>query len=379
MPSFKTFSLAAILALLWSAAAHAQCAGGLIVNCPAAVNPQSTDVLQLWQLGQTPHMRKVTLGSATAGVSSFNTRTGNITLSLSDVTSALTFMPYNATNPSGYQTAANVASTLGAYAPLVSPNFTGTGTIPTPISTSNDTTIPNTSWVTSKITASTSGVSFVLGNSGSVTLSQLVTGGVAPLASPTFTGAPTLPTGTVAITQTLGNNTTAVATTAFDTAAVAVETSRATTAEALLLPKAGVTNGSNAAAGQIGEYVSSTVLVAGAVALTSGTPANVTSISLTAGDWDVWGNVGFNPGGATTYTALDGWIDTTSAASPVQPGNGAAFGIQAPLTAGQAQLFPTGMTRISISSTTTVYLGAFANFGTSTLSAFGFIGARRVR
>ena len=42
----------------------------------------------------------------------------------------------------------------------------------------------------------------------------------APLASPTFTGTPTLPTGTIATTQTAGNNTTAVATTAFVTAAV---------------------------------------------------------------------------------------------------------------------------------------------------------------
>ncbi len=37
----------------------------------------------------------------------------------------------------------------------------------------------------------------------------------ADLASPTFTGTPTLPTGTVAVTQSAGNNTTAIATTAF--------------------------------------------------------------------------------------------------------------------------------------------------------------------
>ena len=42
----------------------------------------------------------------------------------------------------------------------------------------------------------------------------------APLASPTFTGTPTLPTGTIATTQSPGNNTTALATTAFVTAAV---------------------------------------------------------------------------------------------------------------------------------------------------------------
>lgn len=42
----------------------------------------------------------------------------------------------------------------------------------------------------------------------------------AALASPTFTGTPTLPTGTIATTQSAGNNTTAVATTAFVTSAV---------------------------------------------------------------------------------------------------------------------------------------------------------------
>jgi hypothetical protein len=42
----------------------------------------------------------------------------------------------------------------------------------------------------------------------------------ADLASPTFTGTPSLPTGTIGVTQTAGNNTTALATTAFVTAAV---------------------------------------------------------------------------------------------------------------------------------------------------------------
>ena len=43
----------------------------------------------------------------------------------------------------------------------------------------------------------------------------------ADLASPTFTGTPTLPTGTIATTQSTGNNTTALATTAFVQAALA--------------------------------------------------------------------------------------------------------------------------------------------------------------
>jgi len=44
---------------------------------------------------------------------------------------------------------------------------------------------------------------------------------LAPIASPTFTGTPTLPSGTIATTQTAGDNSTAVATTAFVGTAVA--------------------------------------------------------------------------------------------------------------------------------------------------------------
>ena len=57
------------------------------------------------------------------------------------------------------------------------------------------------------------------------TLAQLNTAitdaDVASLASPTFTGTPTLPTGTIATTQSAGNNSTAIATTAYADAAVA--------------------------------------------------------------------------------------------------------------------------------------------------------------
>ena len=63
-------------------------------------------------------------------------------------------------------------------------------------------------------------------------LPTLASLGAAPLASPALTGSPTAPTATA-----LTDNT-QVATTAYADAAVAVETSRAETAEALLAPKA---------------------------------------------------------------------------------------------------------------------------------------------
>lgn len=44
-------------------AAQAQCASGLIANCQNAVNPQTTDSVYLWQYGQIPNSRKISLGS----------------------------------------------------------------------------------------------------------------------------------------------------------------------------------------------------------------------------------------------------------------------------------------------------------------------------
>jgi hypothetical protein len=55
-----------------------------------------------------------------SGVISFNTRTGTVTLSSSDVTTALGYTPYNSTNPSGYITGINssmVTTALG-YTPV---------------------------------------------------------------------------------------------------------------------------------------------------------------------------------------------------------------------------------------------------------------------
>ena len=66
--------------------------------------------------------------SSNAGVASFNTRTGAVTLSNSDVTTALGFTPYNATNPSGYITGINssaVTTALG-FTPIQSSSLSVT-------------------------------------------------------------------------------------------------------------------------------------------------------------------------------------------------------------------------------------------------------------
>ena len=55
----------------------------------------------------------------------------------------------------------------------------------------------------------------------------------------------------------------------------------------------------NAAAGIVGEFITATVAVGGAVALVTATANTVTSITLTPGDWDMSATIDYNLTGAT--------------------------------------------------------------------------------
>lgn len=141
----------------------------------------------------------------------------------------------------------------------------------------------------------------------------------------------------------------------------------------------GTTTNDNAAAGSVGEYISSSVAAGSAVSLTNNAVANVTSISLTAGDWELSGNVVTNPAGSTVTTILAGWISTVSATLPTFPNGGAYTQTMVSATAGSVGAAPITTTRLSLASTTTVYLSLVAAFSAGTLGGYGFIGARRVR
>lgn len=139
----------------------------------------------------------------------------------------------------------------------------------------------------------------------------------------------------------------------------------------------GIGNSSIAQTGNVGEYISQNVT--SGVALTSAAPANIALIVLSAGDWDVWGNFGTVPAGGASQTLIQAWINTTSAANPTPPNNGAYW--QWGLTAGevQAQIAPVGMMQLSFPATATVYLSAAVTFSGGTMGGYGFIGARRRR
>ncbi|HEY6019562.1 MAG TPA: hypothetical protein VIY48_06565, partial [Candidatus Paceibacterota bacterium] len=82
----------------------------------------------------------------------------------------------------------------------------------------------------------------------------------------------------------------------------------------------GTSTNDNAIAGDVGELITSTVASASGVSLTSTTAANVTSISLTAGDWDVDGTVDFNLAASTSVTVLSASISLTTGTLGTQAG-----------------------------------------------------------
>lgn len=134
-------------------------------------------------------------------------------------------------------------------------------------------------------------------------------------------------------------------------------------------------------AGNLGEYISSTLASGSALPISSGVPLNITSISLTAGDWDVSGSVASIPSPSASIALQTAAISQVSATLPTLPNAGGStllqiasgFGAQA------GQIICCGPMRISLATTTTVYLVAQINILSSTCTAYGFIGARRAR
>jgi len=142
----------------------------------------------------------------------------------------------------------------------------------------------------------------------------------------------------------------------------------------------GTKTNDNATAGNVGEYISSTVLAGAAVALTSTVSADITSIPLTAGDWHVWGIAQIMLASGTTSTGLDAWTSQTSATLPAAPNNGGFIRFQGITFTGTADTTLTvAPQRISLPAAASVYLSAHVNFSVSTAAAYGFLGARRVR
>jgi hypothetical protein len=139
----------------------------------------------------------------------------------------------------------------------------------------------------------------------------------------------------------------------------------------------GVNTNSNAAAGVVGEYTSSTVLVGSATALTTATPKTVTSISLTAGDWDVSAVVDIIPAGGAGISLFA--VSVSLNTNTLDGMNNGGDALLQGFTSGIENWLVSPVRRVCVASTTTVYLVARADFSSGSATACGTIRARRVR
>lgn len=147
----------------------------------------------------------------------------------------------------------------------------------------------------------------------------------------------------------------------------------------------GVTDASNASTGIVGEVAQATVAAASAVGLSTATAKNVTSLALSAGDWDVSASCNRTLSGVTA-TVYSCSISPTSATMMTHAVSGvvgsdalvqqnATFGTT--ITGEYSQRIPN--VRVSTGSATTVYLVAKDTFSAGSNDVFGTVNARRVR
>lgn len=143
----------------------------------------------------------------------------------------------------------------------------------------------------------------------------------------------------------------------------------------LIGPVKGTTDGSNAAAGNVGEYIFSSVAAASAVAIASATQTDLTNITLTPGDWDVSGVVAFTTGGTGISAAAGGASLTATNLDAYE--NGGAFLVPTSLNSGSTMAFSIGTRRVNVTANTPVYLIGLLYFTGGTPKAYGRIEARR--
>jgi hypothetical protein len=255
-----------------SAAGGALLVGPAFTGIPTA--PTATTGTNTTQLATCAFV-EAALSSASGGVSSFNTRTGAITLLTSDITGA-------------------------GGAPLASPNLSGVPTAPTAAQTSNDTTIATTAYVRAALAAAPGGVSSFNSRTGAVTFqaADISAVGGALLSSPALIGTPTAPT---AVST---DSSTAIATTAFVAAKIAAS---------------GGVNSFNSRAGAVTLQTADVVGVSGALlTVAAAPPTGAPATANSALWWDSNGGnlfINYNDGTSTQ------WVAATSSdqAIPLSP------------------------------------------------------------
>ncbi len=222
--------------------------------------------------------------------------------------------------------------------------------------------------------------------------------------SPTFTGSPALSTATAAslngliITPTSGTLTIPNSASAalilsgnFGTTLTATATTNSTLpsgthslapldSPALLTPTAtGVTSGTGAASGIVGETFDFSLARASRIGLTTGTQTNVVTFTVPAGDWEVTYGAGYLPASTTVMADAASGISSSSATLPSLDTNSrSAIALQSSSN-GDDIMLSGGSVQINVSTNTTYYLVSYSDFTVSTMQVYGHVHGRRIR
>lgn len=150
----------------------------------------------------------------------------------------------------------------------------------------------------------------------------------------------------------------------------------------------GTNTNDSAAAGFVGETLTGTLVRSSATSLTTSTSKTITSISVTAGDWQICGGVQFKTAAGTSVTSLYAAASLTTNTLPaadtqfVPTSNEIRADIDEPATVPGSNSdtpLPFPCYRASFSGTTNLFLVANATFSVSTMTGYGFIQATRTR
>lgn len=133
----------------------------------------------------------------------------------------------------------------------------------------------------------------------------------------------------------------------------------------------GLMTGGNYSAGFAGEVITSNIPFGSGVSLANNTNKDVTTISVTAGVWDIYGNVFCQS--SITLTALQAWVSLTSATYTDLSTIVAVSGLTSTSYSGLSVPF----LRVSVAATTTVYLSCLASFASGTSVGCGTLTAIR--
>jgi hypothetical protein len=141
----------------------------------------------------------------------------------------------------------------------------------------------------------------------------------------------------------------------------------------------GTATNDNAAAGNVGQIISSAIASTAAIAIAAGTVTNITSLSLTAGDWDVRGTYScyITSMAAGVVAQLSAGIGSTSAT--INDDGYQTYAASSNSAAGTTTIYNSCQMpprRISLSAAATIYLCGKSNVAGN---GFGYIEARRVR